>query len=53
MSAMTFQTTSLASQVFTQLLIHVQIKIKQQSSASLAFVKGIHRSPVNSPQKGQ
>ena len=25
---------------------------KHQSSASLAFVKGIHRSPVNSPQKG-
>ena len=25
---------------------------KHQSSASLAFVKGIHRWPVNSPQKG-
>ena len=25
---------------------------KQQSSASLAFVRGIHRSPVNSPHKG-
>ena len=25
---------------------------KHQSSASLAFVRGIHRSPVNSPQKG-
>ena len=24
---------------------------KQQSSASLAFVRGIHRSPVNSPHK--
>ena len=26
---------------------------KYQSSASLAFVKGIHRRPVNSPHKGQ
>ena len=25
---------------------------KHQSSASLAFVRGIHRGPVNSPQKG-
>ena len=25
---------------------------KHQSSASLAFVRGIHRSPVNSPHKG-
>ena len=25
---------------------------KYQSSASLAFVRGIHRSPVNSPHKG-
>ena len=25
---------------------------KHQSSASLAFVMGIHRSPVNSPHKG-
>ena len=24
---------------------------KHQSSASLAFVRGIHRGPVNSPQK--
>ena len=24
---------------------------KQQSSASLAFVRGIHRGPVNSPHK--
>ena len=27
-------------------------KRKPQSSASLAFVKGIHRWPVNSPHKG-
>ena len=26
---------------------------KHQSSASLAFVRGIHRWPVNSPEKGQ
>ena len=26
-------------------------QIKHQSSASLAFVRGIHRSPVNSPHK--
>ena len=26
---------------------------KHQSSTSLAFVRGIHRSPVNSPHKGQ
>ena len=25
---------------------------KHQSSASLAFVQGIHRGPVNSPHKG-
>ena len=25
---------------------------KHQSSVSLAFVRGIHRSPVNSPHKG-
>ena len=25
---------------------------KYQSSASLAFVRGIHRGPVNSPHKG-
>ena len=25
---------------------------KHQSSASLVFVRGIHRSPVNSPHKG-
>ena len=27
-------------------------QIKHQSSASLAFVRGIHRWPVNSPHKG-
>ena len=49
-----------ASGLSTQLFIQVQIiKQKHQSSASLAFVRywpfvrGIHRSPVNSPHKGQ
>ena len=28
------------------------VQRKHQSSASLAFVRGIHRSPVNSPHKG-
>ena len=30
----------------------VVIQRKQQSSASLAFARGIHRSPVDSPHKG-
>ena len=33
-------------------LFKAQIKEKHQSSASLAFVRGIHRWPVNSPHKG-
>ena len=33
-------------------LLKVQIKEKHQSSTSLAFVRGIHRGPVNSPHKG-
>ena len=33
------------------LLINLPIKRKHQNSASLAFVKWIHRSPVNSPHK--
>ena len=31
---------------------NAQIKEKHQSSASLAFVRGIRRWPVNSPHKG-
>ena len=38
-----------ASPLFTQSFIQGQIKKKYQSSASLAFVRGIHRWPVNSP----
>ena len=33
-------------------LIRRSLKKKHQSSASLAFVRGIHRWPVNSPLKG-
>ena len=39
-----------ASQLFTQPFVQAQIK-KNQSSASLAFVRGIHQWPVNSPYK--
>ena len=39
------------SQLFTQPFIQAQIKEKHQNSASLAFVRGIHRWPVNSPHK--
>ena len=34
------------------LFFKAQTKEKYQSSASLAFVRGIHRWPVNSPHKG-
>ena len=36
----------------SRLLIQSADKRKHQSSASLAFVRGIHRWPVNSPLKG-
>ena len=49
MSAMASKITSLRT--FTQPFIQAQNKKKYQSSASLAFVRGIHRSPVNSPHK--
>ena len=41
-----------ASRLFTQPFIQDTDQRKHQSSASLAFVRGIHRSPVNSPHKG-
>ena len=41
-----------ASRLFIQPFIQTQIKEKKQSSTSLAFVRGIHRGPVNSPHKG-
>ena len=40
-----------ASRLFTQPVIQ-GTDTKYQSSVSLAFVRGIHRSPVNSPHKG-
>ena len=40
-----------ASRLFTQPFIQERIKEKHQRSASLAFVRGIHRWPVNSPHK--
>ena len=49
MSAMAFQITSLAI-VYTSVYSGAD-QTKHQSSASLAFVKGIHRWPVNSPHK--
>ena len=50
MSSMASQITSLASVYST--FIQGAVQRKYQSSASLAFVRGIHRWPVNSPHKG-
>ena len=50
MSAMSSQITSLAI-VYSTVYLGADQR-KHQSSASLAFVLGIHRSPVNSPHKG-
>ena len=61
MSPMASQNTSLTSVCSTVYSVADQRKHqssavadqrKHQSSAPLAFVKGIHRSPVNSPHKG-
>ena len=49
MSAMASQITSLAI-VYSTVYSGTDQR-KHQSSASLAFVRGIHRSPVNSPHK--
>ena len=38
--------------LFTQPFIQGKDQGKHQSSASLAFLRGIHRSPMNSPHKG-
>ena len=48
--AMASQITSLTI-LFSQPFIQTQIKKKHQSSASLAFVRWIHRGPVNSQHK--
>ena len=50
MSAMTSQITSLTI-VYSSVYSDADQR-KHQSSASLAFVRGIHRWPVNSPHKG-
>ena len=49
MGAIASQITSLTI-VFSAVYLDTD-KRKQQSSASLAFVRGIHRRPVNSPHK--
>ena len=50
MSAMASQITSLTT---VYLIVYsVADQRKHQSSASLAFVRGIHRWPMNSPHKG-
>ena len=50
MSAMASQITSV-SIVYSAVCLGADQR-KHQSSASLAFVRGIHRWPVNSPRKG-
>ena len=49
--------SSMASQITTLTIVYSTVysgadQRKHQSSASLAFVRGIHRWPVNSPHKG-
>ena len=50
MGAIAFQFTSLTI-VYSTVNSDADQR-KHQSSASLAFVRGFHRGPVNSPQKG-
>ena len=50
MSAMAYQITSLM--VVYSTIYSGADQRKHQSSASLAFVRGIHRWPMNSPRKG-
>ena len=49
MSAMAFQITGVS--IVCSPLVQAQIKRKHQSSASLAFMRGIHWWPVYSPHK--
>ena len=47
---------AIASQITSLMIVYSTVysdadQIKHQSSASLAFVRGIHRGPVNSPHK--
>ena len=41
----------MASQITSLTIVYSAIQTKHQSSASMAFVRGIHRWPVNSPRK--
>ena len=50
MSVLVSQITSVSAVYST--FFQASIKKKKKSSASLAFVRGIHRWPVNSPHKG-
>ena len=50
MSVITFQITSISIAYLS--VCAGTDQTKHQSSASLAFVRGIHRRPVNSPHKG-
>ena len=48
---------TIASQITSLTIVYLTVnsgtdQTKHQSSASLAFVRGIHRRPVNSPHKG-
>ena len=48
---------TMASQITSAPIVYLTVysgadQIKHQSPAALAFVKGIHRRPVNSPYKG-
>ena len=48
--------SKLASQITSLTIVYSTVysgpdQTKHQSSASLAFVRGIHRGPVNSPHK--
>ena len=48
---------TMASQITSRTIVYSTVypgadQRKHQSSASLAFVRGIHRGPVNSPHKG-
>ena len=44
---------AMASQITSRTIVYSTVwSLKHQSSGSLAFVRGIHRWPVNSPHKG-
>ena len=49
MSAMVSQITNLT---IVYSVVYYGVDKKNQISTSLAFVRGIHRRPVNSPHKG-